>query len=134
MYSIHTHIHKINPHSKSPYVLSFQSNQPGMYPSHTYIHKIVPYIVACISPYKGQSYVFSFQSNQTGTYPSHAHIHKIVPYIVARISPYKVDLMCSPSRVISQGCTQAMPTYRGFQFACQNEKCQAQSPLTLTTN
>ena len=32
----------------------------------------------------------------------------------------------------SQLC--AMRTYRGFQVACQNEKCQMQSPLTLTNN
>jgi len=56
----------IPPYKGQSYVLSFQSNQPGMYPSHNHIHKIVPYIVASIPPYKGQFYVLSFQSNQPG--------------------------------------------------------------------
>ena len=60
----------IPPYKGQSYVLSFQSNQSGMYPSHTHTHKIVPYIVASIPPYKGRSYVLSFQSKQPGTYPA----------------------------------------------------------------
>jgi len=71
------------------------------------------YIVAYVPPYKGRSYGLPLQSNQPGTYPSHTHIHKINPYIVACIytTIQGVNLMYSPSRAISQGHTQATPTY-----------------------
>ena len=52
----HTYIHKIVPYivacisPRKGHVLSFQSNQPGMYPSHAHIHMNKPFDVrSCIA-------------------------------------------------------------------------------------